>query len=493
MAPADIVSDWLEELASGSLWALRYALIAVTLIFYAIKGEKTLLYGLALAYGGCSLLTMVFGDAPLIWAVRVAFPCVSTMLLVGAFARTRSDELLWGVLIVMASYSVVNTIELLYATVVDPNMFGRVAYTMIGYRNAFSRMYLPALIASVLLDARRGKRFSLRSSLLLLAALIQSCLAFSATSTVELAFVVVGLVLVQKRGIRRFMNAAVFGIGYLVLFLLLVVFRVQSIFGLFIEKVLHRSLDFTGRTELWDQTLDAVYPDHLLFGRPKGGTPLLNLGSESFWTAHNGILDILLWGGLLSLVVCLALITIVCVRLYNRRSDYSASLYSLLLGAFSSVPLWNPSCSSSSRFSLRWRMSTRGRKGSESRAICRIAAAALSFQNLRPFADIGLSFCSRSALSVLMARRILGARLHASVCASRRRGQERRKRTIPPLSSFAKCGMLSCSFGQVGFYAVTARLNRGICHRTRVVGTFHNGNGALRPAAARLKYMVDSE
>lgn len=334
MAPADIVSDWLEELAPGSLWALRYALIAVTVILYAIKGEKTLFYGLALAYGGCSLLTMVFGDAPLVWAVRVAFPCVSTMLLVGVFARTRSDELLWGVLIVMASYSVVNTIELMHATALNPNAFGRVAFTMIGYRNAFSRIYLPALIASVLLDARRGKRFSLRSSLLLLAALIQNCLAFSATSTVELAFVVVGLVLVQKRGVRRFMNAAVFGIGYLVLFLLLVVFRVQSIFGLFIEKVLHRSLDFTGRTELWDQTLDAVYPDHLLFGRPKGGTPLLNLGSESFWTAHNGILDILLWGGLLSLVVCLALITIVCVRLYDRRSDYSASLYSLLLGAF---------------------------------------------------------------------------------------------------------------------------------------------------------------
>ncbi|MFR5829301.1 MAG: hypothetical protein ACLUE1_09685, partial [Adlercreutzia equolifaciens] len=311
MAPADIVSDWLEELAPGSLWALRYALIAVTVILYAIKGEKTLFYGLALAYGGCSLLTMVFGDAPLVWAVRVAFPCVSTMLLVGVFARTRSDELLWGVLIVMASYSVVNTIELLHATALNPNAFGRVAFTMIGYRNAFSRIYLPALIASVLLDARRGKRFSLRSSLLLLAALIQNCLAFSATSTVELAFVVVGLVLVQKRGVRRFMNAAVFGIGYLVLFLLLVVFRVQSIFGLFIEKVLHRSLDFTGRTELWDQTLDAVYPDHLLFGRPKGGTPLLNLGSESFWTANNGILDILLWGGLLSLVVCLALITIV--------------------------------------------------------------------------------------------------------------------------------------------------------------------------------------
>ena len=42
MAPADIVSDWLEELAPGSLWTLRYALIAVTLILYAVKGEKAL-------------------------------------------------------------------------------------------------------------------------------------------------------------------------------------------------------------------------------------------------------------------------------------------------------------------------------------------------------------------------------------------------------------------------------------------------------------------
>ncbi|MEE0663946.1 MAG: hypothetical protein UDC04_05580 [Collinsella bouchesdurhonensis] len=66
MAPADIVSDWLEELAPGSLWALRYALIAVTVILYAIKGEKTLFYGLALAYGGCSLLTMVFSATPLL-------------------------------------------------------------------------------------------------------------------------------------------------------------------------------------------------------------------------------------------------------------------------------------------------------------------------------------------------------------------------------------------------------------------------------------------
>ncbi|MEC4273413.1 hypothetical protein VJ923_09620 [Adlercreutzia sp. R25] len=334
MAPADTVSEWLEELAPGSLWALRYALIALTIILYAMKGEKAVFYGLALAYGGCSILTMIFGDAPLIWAVRVAFPCVSTMLLVGVYAQRKSDELLWGMLVVMASYSVANTIELVYTMVAHPDAFGQVAYTSIGYRNGFSRIYLPSIIVSVLLDARRGKRFSLRSLLLLLAALVQSYLAFSATSAVELAFVIVGLALIQKRDIRRVMNAVVFGVGYLVFFLLLVVFRAQSVFGLFIERVLHRGLDFTGRTELWDQTFAAVYPDYLLFGRPKGGSPLLGFGSETFWTAHNGILDILLWGGLLSLMVCLAMTAITCIGLYKRRLEYSASLYSLLLGAF---------------------------------------------------------------------------------------------------------------------------------------------------------------
>ncbi len=334
MAPADIIYVLLEDNVPGVLWNLRYALMAAVIVVYAVKGERSLFYALACTYGVLSLLTMIFGDAPLMWGVRVAFPYVTTMLLVGVFWRERSEELLWGMLIVMSAYSLANTVELIIETVSHPETFGRISYTQIAYRNSFSRIYIPAIVASVLLDVRKGRRFSLRSLILAIAAIIQSCLAFSATSAVELVFVVIGLLLVQSVVVRRAMNGAVFGIGYLVFFLLFVVFRVQAVFSALIEGLLHKSLDFTGRTDLWDQAIDAVFPDHVLFGCPKGGSPLLSLGNEVFWTAHNGILDIMLWGGALSLLVFMALVVIVCIGLYRCRTDYSASLYSLVLGAF---------------------------------------------------------------------------------------------------------------------------------------------------------------
>lgn len=334
MAPADIIYVLLEDNVPGVLWNLRYALMAAVIVVYAVKGEQSLFYALACTYGVLSLLTMIFGDAPLMWGVRVAFPYVTTMLLVGVFWRERSEELLWGMLIVMSAYSLANTVELIIETVSHPETFGRISYTQIAYRNSFSRIYIPAIVASVLLDVRKGRRFSLRSLILAIAAIIQSCLAFSATSAVELVFVVIGLLLVQSVVVRRAMNGAVFGIGYLVFFLLFVVFRVQAVFSALIEGLLHKSLDFTGRTDLWDQAIDAVFPDHVLFGCPKGGSPLLSLGNEVFWTAHNGILDIMLWGGALSLLVFMALVVIVCIGLYRCRTDYSASLYSLVLGAF---------------------------------------------------------------------------------------------------------------------------------------------------------------
>ena len=255
MAPADIIYVLLEDNVPGVLWNLRYALMAAVIVVYAVKGERSLFYALACTYGVLSLLTMIFGDAPLMWGVRVAFPYVTTMLLVGVFWRERSEELLWGMLIVMSAYSLANTVELIIETVSHPETFGRISYTQIAYRNSFSRIYIPAIVASVLLDVRKGRRFSLRSLILAIAAIIQSCLAFSATSAVELVFVVIGLLLVQSVVVRRAMNGAVFGIGYLVFFLLFVVFRVQAVFSALIEGLLHKSLDFRGFGSLCDKGL----------------------------------------------------------------------------------------------------------------------------------------------------------------------------------------------------------------------------------------------
>lgn len=74
-----------------------------------------------------------------------------------------------------------------------------------------------------------------------------------------------------------------------------------------------------------------------------------------------------------------------------------------------------------------------------------------------------------------------------------KKGARTEKKNHTAIELFARCDMLSCNFGQVGFSVVVERLNRGIRHRTRVMGTFRSGNGTLRLVAVGLKYVADSE
>lgn len=334
MTPPGIIVNLGDGLGTEVSWYLRYGAIAVALLCYIAKGCHKAFYVLALAYGILSFGTMFLGDAPLFWAIRVAFPCSAIVLLVGVFGRDRYEELLWGLLISMSVYSLLNALVLVFVPPTVPLIHESTSYTFLGNRNGFSRVYLPSIMASCLLDALQGKRFSLRSGVLTGAGIIQACLAFSATSAVELVFVLVGFFLVRNKAWRRWLNAGVFAIGYLVVFFVIVVLRLQFVFGPLIEGLLGRQLDFSGRVELWDQVMAAMDPSHLLFGYPKGGQAILWIGDVPFWTAHNGILDLLLWGGISSLLVCVAMIGIVCVKLWRARDSYAASLYSLLLGAF---------------------------------------------------------------------------------------------------------------------------------------------------------------
>ena len=176
MTPPGIIVNLGDGLGTEVSWYLRYGAIAVALLCYIAKGCRKAFYVLALAYGILSFGTMFLGDAPLFWAIRVAFPCSAIVLLVGAFGRDRYEELLWGLLISMSVYSLLNALVLVFVPPTVPLIHESTSYTFLGNRNGFSRVYLPSIIASCLLDALQGKRFSLRSGVLTGAAIIQACL-----------------------------------------------------------------------------------------------------------------------------------------------------------------------------------------------------------------------------------------------------------------------------------------------------------------------------
>lgn len=97
------------------------------------------------------------------------------------------------------------------------------------------------------------------------------------------------------------------------------------------------------------------------------------------------------------------------------------------------------------------------------------------------------SECWRDFLSWLKSRGLHGARMFAGDKAAAKVVRDGHAETL------AYCEMPREHWRRIRTNNAIERLNRGIRRRTRVVGTFPDGKSALMLAAARLKYVADSE
>ena len=97
------------------------------------------------------------------------------------------------------------------------------------------------------------------------------------------------------------------------------------------------------------------------------------------------------------------------------------------------------------------------------------------------------SECWRDFLPWLKSRGLHGARMFVGDKAAAKVVRDGYAETL------AYCGMPREHWRRIRTNNATERLNREIRRRTRVVGTFPDGKSALMLAAARLKYVADSE
>lgn len=312
----------------------QYACVVVAFGAYLVRGKHTAFSVLVVLYAVFGLITAVAGGGSVLGGVRSLLPTVAAVLMAYSLADKYRSELLWGVLLTCTSLTLANVVVTLVFPVGTPLLHELSTTTFLGNRNSFSRFYLTALCASVLLDYPDGRFASPRTIAILILSVIQSVLAFSSTSFVELAFVVIGYCLVQNRSMRNVLTATTYAILCLVFFCLFVVFRVQGVFGFVIEGVFGKRLDFSGRTDIWDRAIGAMDGEHLLLGYYKGhSTPLGLVLGDPCWTAHNAILDLLVWGGVIGLTLFFGFVGIVCWRLYKTRGMRLSAIYSLSLGA----------------------------------------------------------------------------------------------------------------------------------------------------------------
>lgn len=338
-APVTLAFFGLPPLFSQSTWnVIIVALALVGLLVYMRKVGLDVFGGCAVGFVAIIFLSTMYNNGDLaLWATQL-LPCLFAVLIVAALAREYGRNLLQGMFIAASFYLVCNLVFLLRQSEIIS--FNAMDDLFTGYRNGTFHTAIPAFGCSILLDARSGKRFSIRSLTVYLLALFEMIVGYSATSVCAFAFLGFIVFLVQFRRVRSLLNGAVLASTYIALFMGLVILRVQDGLGFFIEGVLGRSLTFTGRTAIWDRALELLTGNALVagYGMPYNLTVMTSGGERAFY-AHNDFLHIGLLGGVGALAIIVVLIVLAARGLFLCRREIGAAYVSAILFAFAIIGL----------------------------------------------------------------------------------------------------------------------------------------------------------
>lgn len=311
-----------------------YVAIAISFALYFWKVRIDALGALAIVYWLVLLTSTLLMDTSVVSCIRNYLPCTAAVLLARALYGTRKREFLWAVFLVFFGYLLVNIWGMIFVPVGDEVFHKSEVHGFLDNRNFFPRFFLAAVGSSALLDYLNGQSVSARTVASFFVCLVQSAISLSTTGVLALVFLGIALFAVQWRRMRKCFNTLLYSAAYLVLFILFVVFRLQGVFGALITGALHKSITFSGRTEVWDRIFElAADPDHFLFGYC-GSLDYLIPGPLPIWTGHNAILDVLYTGGAVGVAIALVVFALAALCLYRARYNKEAAIVAAVIGGF---------------------------------------------------------------------------------------------------------------------------------------------------------------
>ena len=232
-------------------------------------------------------------------------------------------------------YLIINTIFMLiypdgmivtrlYTT--NKQAFRDVGFHFIGFKNYFGFYFLP-LLAVVFFD----KYYSGRKHIILqMLIVVDVFLAKSSTSIIAVTIFYIILILgkfisrIKKDNKYNFIRNPIIFVSYIFLFILIVIFN--SGFGLrtIVSNLFNKASSFTGRTTIWGLAIAKVLKNPIL-GYGKSDVIYMN---GNYWYAHNGILDLLIQGGIVLIVLYIGVIFICYKPVENLKEQ---SLYKITI------------------------------------------------------------------------------------------------------------------------------------------------------------------
>lgn len=205
----------------------------------------------------------------------------------------------------------------------------------LGYRNSFIFYFAPAL--SLEFMAARSSGRMLRFGALLAVCLVAMAMGGSATGSLCMLLLTV-LVLTGLWKARGFHSLTLAGAG-LAAFAAIVLLRLQGVFEP-VFALLDRKTTFSGRTVIWDRTMEAIAASPLAgYGMQEEAVRAQANQLASGITAHNFLLEQTYCFGLIGLLLLGVFLLFVVGMLYRHRAAMPSRALCLGLACFLTVML----------------------------------------------------------------------------------------------------------------------------------------------------------
>ena len=204
-------------------------------------------------------------------------------------------------------------------------------YNFLGIDNFLAPILVPYMFLTVLRSSMIHGKINWFASGMVAVASLSRLRVWSATGLMGLAVALIFLLFFYERRFQTIFNfTASFGVGA-AMFFSIVLFRLQNFFAFFIEGVLHKGLSFTGRTDIWDKAIQLFLESPFLgYGIAQSGK-VYRLSKNKYYHAHNVFLEILVEGGVFSLIAFLLMLAQAGKQLLIYRKHPYACLISAAL------------------------------------------------------------------------------------------------------------------------------------------------------------------
>lgn len=208
---------------------------------------------------------------------------------------------------------------------------------LLGFKNLHILYIMPAMLFNNIYSIKYYKKIRTRDYIFMILSFVSVLIVNSSTAMVGVVLFAISSFFITKIN-EKFFNIISYNISYIIIYLSIVIFRIQELFGNLIYKIFKKEVTFTGRTFIWDYVMEFINEKKVLgYGLEYASVRFdrsIGYQGEQTYHAHNEILEIIYKTGFIGFGIILLIFALISTKLINNKDKSITKLISIFIFIF---------------------------------------------------------------------------------------------------------------------------------------------------------------